>query len=185
VQGLTEFLPVSSSGHLVLFQSWLPVAGDPIAFDLALHLGTLVPVVWVYRSDLIGVARDATVGEGPFLARPGVRLLLLLVLGSIPTAMIGLGFEAQFEALFSNPLAVGIAFGLTGTVLWLTRLAPMGSTGASERCWWGSRRASRSRQESREAGARSPRVCSWEWTAPPPRASASCCRFPPSVARSC
>ena len=62
VQGLTEFLPVSSSGHLVLFQSWLPVSGDPVAFDLALHLGTLLPVLWVYRDDLIGVARDATTG---------------------------------------------------------------------------------------------------------------------------
>ena len=80
VQGLTEFLPVSSSGHLVLFQSVLPVAGDPVAFDLVLHMGTLLPVLWVYRADLFGILRDATQGQGPALERPGLRLLAWMVL---------------------------------------------------------------------------------------------------------
>ena len=82
VQGLTEFLPVSSSGHLVLFQSVLPVAGDPVAFDLVLHMGTLLPVLLVYRADLFGI-RDATQGQ----AQPssaGLRLLAWMVLGSSP-----------------------------------------------------------------------------------------------------
>jgi undecaprenyl pyrophosphate phosphatase UppP len=80
VQGLTEFLPVSSSGHLVLFQRWLPVAGDTVAFDLGLHLGTLLPVLWIYRADLARILSDSVRGEGSFLARPGVRLLALVVL---------------------------------------------------------------------------------------------------------
>ena len=130
VQGVTEFLPVSSSGHLVLFQQWLPVTGDPVAFDLALHLGTLLPVVWVYRSDLIGVARDATVGDGPFFKRPGVRLLLLLIAATVPTAVIGLSLEDLFERLFHNPTAVGVAFAITGTVLWATGRIPQGTTEA-------------------------------------------------------
>ena len=121
VQGLTEFLPVSSSGHLVLFQHWLPVSGDPLAFDLALHLGTLVPVIWVYRADLLQVVSDATRGEGAYLARPGVRLLLLLVAASVPTALIGLTLEDLFEQLFHNARAVGVAFALTGTILWFTK----------------------------------------------------------------
>lgn len=126
VQGLTEFLPVSSSGHLVLFQAWLPVSGDPVAFDLALHLGTLLPVLWVYRDDLIGVVRDATNGEGPFLQRTGVRLMLMLVVATVPTAIIGLGLEDLFTALFHNPVAVAVAFAFTGTFLWFTRYAAKG-----------------------------------------------------------
>ena len=135
VQGLTEFLPVSSSGHLVLFQHWLPVAGDPVAFDLALHLGTLIPVLWVYRSDLMGVVHDATRGEGRYLDRPGVRLLLLLVAASIPTAIIGLSLEDLFEELFHNPTAVGVAFAVTGGVLWWTRSVIQGSTEAHALSW--------------------------------------------------
>ena len=135
IQGLTEFLPVSSSGHLVLFQSWLPVAGDPLAFDLALHLGTLLPVLWVYRTDLWGVVTDTTKGTGPFLERPGVRLMLLLVAATVPTAIIGLSFEDLFEQLFHTPSAVGVAFAVTGGVLWLTRKIDQGSTEAHGLTW--------------------------------------------------
>jgi len=135
VQGLTEFLPVSSSGHLVLFQHWLPVSGDPVAFDLALHLGTLIPVLWVYRSDLANVVHDSIRGDGPYWQRPGVRLLLVLIAATIPTAIIGLGLEDVFEKLFHNPRAVGIAFAATGTVLWFTRSAPRGETDAHQLSW--------------------------------------------------
>ena len=135
VQGLTEFLPVSSSGHLVLFQEWLPVAGDPLAFDLALHLGTLVPVLWVYRQDLWGVVKDTTTGEGAFFDRPGVRLLLLLVAATLPTAIIGLSLEDLFEKLFHNPVAVGVAFAVTGTFLWFTQKIPRGDTEAHGLSW--------------------------------------------------
>ena len=135
VQGLTEFLPVSSSGHLVLFQHWLPVSGDPITFDLALHLGTLIPVLWVYRADLFTVIHDATKGTGAYWQRPGVRLLLVLVAATIPTAVIGLGLEDVFEELFHNARAVGVAFAVTGTVLWFTRSVPKGTTDAHQLTW--------------------------------------------------
>lgn len=136
VQGLTEFLPVSSSGHLVLFQRWLPHSGDPIAFDLVLHLGTLVPVLGVFRRDLQLMALDVTSGQGPFLQRAGVRLALLVVLGSVPTAIIGLAFQDLFEQLFANPLSVGVAFGLTGLVLLSTRWVPAGKRGIEGLDWW-------------------------------------------------
>ncbi len=126
VQGLTEFLPVSSSGHLVVLQSVLPVVGDPVAFDLALHLGTLLPVVVVYRADLGRIARDAVAGEGPWWRRRGVRLGWLVGLGSVPTAAIGLAFESRFETLFGNPGAVAWAFLLTGAILLATRFIPRG-----------------------------------------------------------
>ena len=135
VQGLTEFLPVSSSGHLVLFQSWLPVVGDPLAFDLALHLGTLLPVLWVYRADLAGVVVDTIRGQGPFLERDGVRLMLLLIAATIPTAIIGLSLEDLFEKLFHTPMAVGGAFAITGAVLWFTKTLNPGTTPAHGLRW--------------------------------------------------
>ncbi|RME25918.1 MAG: undecaprenyl-diphosphate phosphatase [Deltaproteobacteria bacterium] len=126
VQGLTEFLPVSSSGHLVLFQRWLPVTGSHVAFDLALHLGTLLPVLLVYRDDFRLILQDIVAGEGAWRDRPGVRLLAFLAIGSLPTAAIGLLLQDWFEAAFSNPISVGVAFAVTGTVLYLTRFAPRG-----------------------------------------------------------
>ena len=136
VQGLTEFLPVSSSGHLVLFEHYLPIQGDEVAFDLILHIGTLLPVLWVYRSDLWGIVRDLFSGEGALLSRPGVRLLLLMIVGTIPTGIIGVLLKDTFEALFQSRLPVGIAFGVTGLVLWATRYIPTGSTPLSALPWW-------------------------------------------------
>jgi len=136
IQGLTEFLPVSSSGHLVLFQQFLPVVGDKIAFDLALHIGTLVPVVWFYRRDLARILTDAATGEGPLKERSGLRLLAWILLGSVPTAAIGLGFEDTFEALFGSAGPVAIAFALTGVVLFSTRWVRGGATDERTMQWW-------------------------------------------------
>lgn len=121
VQGLTEFLPVSSSGHLVLFQQFLEIGGDHVLFDLVLHLGTLIPVLWFYREDVMVLLRDPLVGEGAFLERQGVKLWMLLIAASIPTAIIGLALEDVFEALFATPAALTVTFALTGLLLWSTR----------------------------------------------------------------
>ncbi len=119
VQGITEFLPVSSSGHLVLFQQWLPVPGDALMFDLTVHLGTLLPVLWFYRQDLRRMGAETFSGDGPRLERPGVRLLLWVLLASVPTAVIGLTFEDLFEALFARPSALVVSFTVTGFLLHL------------------------------------------------------------------
>lgn len=118
LQGLTEFLPVSSSGHLVLFQQFVDVGEDHVLFDLVLHLGTLLPVLWFYRHHVQLLLRDPVQGKGAFREREGVRLWGLLIAASIPTAVIGLAFEDQFEALFSNPAALTLTFAITGTLLW-------------------------------------------------------------------
>lgn len=136
LQGLTEFLPVSSSGHLVLFQQFVDIRGDQVLFDVALHLGTLVPVLWFYRHSLWGVVRDPFFGEGAFREREGVRLLVLLVVASLPTAVIGLLFEDVFEALFSRPSALVVTFAITGTLLFLTRRTGEGEVGVREMTWW-------------------------------------------------
>lgn len=116
VQGLTEFLPVSSSGHLVLAQTWLGF--DPeaaVAFDLALHLGTLVPVLLFYRQDLVTLTRETLRGG------EGRRFVGYVVLASVPTAAIGLGLEDQFKALFHDPRAVGMALLVTSALLLASR----------------------------------------------------------------
>jgi len=120
LQGLTEFLPVSSSGHLVLFQQFLEIGDDHVLFDLVLHLGTLLPVLWFYRADIGRLLLDPFTGDGPLASRHGVRTWALLVTASLPTAAIGLVFEDTFEALFSRPAALTVTFAVTGALLFLS-----------------------------------------------------------------
>lgn len=114
VQGLTEFLPVSSSGHLALMQHFFKFE-DPDAnllTTVALHFGTLLAVIYYFRADLL-----------PYLTPAGWqdtgrrRIALLVIAGSVPTAIIGLVFKKQFEALFASPLAVSIALFITAVLL--------------------------------------------------------------------
>jgi undecaprenyl-diphosphatase len=105
VQGVTEFLPVSSDGHLVLTQELLEAPGPRLATDVALHLGTLGAVLLVFRRDLRGVLARALAGDWS-----EVRLLLL---ASIPAAAVGLGFREVFAVLFESARAA--ALGLLGT----------------------------------------------------------------------
>ena len=117
-QGLTEFLPVSSSGHLVLLQQFVDVGDEEVLFDLVLHMGTLVPVLWFYREWVLKLLVDPIRGEGPLLGRTGVRWLGLLVAASVPTAIIGLTFEDWFDTLFSTPATLVVSFSITGLLLW-------------------------------------------------------------------
>jgi undecaprenyl-diphosphatase len=136
VQGLTEFLPVSSSGHLVIFQKMFPVSGDNLAFDLVLHVGTLLPVLWVYRAEILSIFKDFLPQEKSIKEREGLRLAGWIVLGSVPTAAIGLLFEDWFETIFSTPQMVSIAFAVTGSVLFSIRYISQGERGISEMVWW-------------------------------------------------
>jgi undecaprenyl-diphosphatase len=135
LQGLTEFLPISSSGHLALAQHFLGVDGEggaDVAFDVVLHVGTLLAVVLVYRDSLRALAR-ATLGAlasaaswrhplAALTASEETRLLLALGLGSIPTAIIGLLFQEPLEALFDRPAVVASMLLVTGGVLTLPAL---------------------------------------------------------------
>jgi undecaprenyl-diphosphatase len=120
LQGVTEFLPISSSGHLVLLQQFIDVKGDDLAFDLLLHLGTLVPVFVLFRADILRMITDPFTGTGPWLRRPGVRWLLFVVIASIPTALMGLALEDLFESMFSSPLSLAWQFAVTAVLLQLT-----------------------------------------------------------------
>ena len=95
VQGLTEFLPVSSSGHLVMFQHYLEAALDapktPLAFDVFVHLATLIVTLVFLRRDILTVlSKLLDKGEDGKMVR---KLVVLVVIGSIPAAVVGLGFK--------------------------------------------------------------------------------------------
>ena len=132
LQGLTEFLPVSSSGHLALLQQFFGLHEPALIFDLFVHIATLFAVVLMYRRDIWALI-TAWVGPGsstPFLSHaPEVyaerssarRLGMLLIVANLPTAVIGLTFESTFERLFTIPWAVGLALIGTGTILWCVK----------------------------------------------------------------
>jgi undecaprenyl-diphosphatase len=101
VQGLAEFLPISSSGHLVILQSLLPGFKQPgILFDVILHFGTLLAVLLYFRKKLLSYLN--------------IKYLLLLVIGTLPAVVVGLLFKDQVEMLFKSVKLVGGALLVTG-----------------------------------------------------------------------
>lgn len=116
LQGLTEFLPVSSSGHLVLVQSWLPGFREPgVLFHATVHLATLGAVLLYFRRD---VAALACAGLKPRRADPAaVRLLVLVAAGTLPTALIGFLFKSELERLFASVPTAASMLLVTGALL--------------------------------------------------------------------
>jgi undecaprenyl-diphosphatase len=164
VQGLTEFLPVSSSGHLALATYHLGWGdGLPLWVGVATNTGTLVAVLVYLRRDVATAASGFLRGLVSAEARreEGWRLALLVLVGSIPTVVIGLALRPVFEQL-GQALPVAIALAVTGLVLWT---APMGgskdgppASRSAMRCSPASRRAWRWSRASR-APARPSRCC--------------------------
>ena len=121
VQGLTEFLPVSSSGHLVFFQSLFGLDESQVAFDVMLHLGTLLAVVVYLRADISQIVLGTWTWIRERREVEKARLFLWIIVASIPTGLMGILFKDWFESLFSKPKTVGMMLLVTGLVLWLTR----------------------------------------------------------------
>ena len=131
IQGLTEFLPVSSSGHLVLLQQLLGLKEAELFFDVCVHLGTLVAVIIVFRQEikdivlallrLVGIAAQKEDMRSGIESDPQLKMALLIVIGSIPTAVLGLFFSGVADRLFASVLIVGVMLIVTGLLLWITR----------------------------------------------------------------
>ena len=128
VQGLAEFLPISSSGHLALLQQWFGIEGESVLFfAVMLHVGTLISVFIVYWKDiweliveLFLTIKDLCTGKGLRLnERPVRKLGLLIIVATIPTAVIGLLFNDFFEGLYSSVLPIGIGLIITGIFLYI------------------------------------------------------------------
>ncbi|ACL69631.1 undecaprenyl-diphosphatase UppP [Halothermothrix orenii] len=111
IQGLTEFLPISSSGHLVLFQELLGINTDQITLDVFLHFGTVIPVLIIFWDDV----RDII-----FFKKEKRWLTILILVGIIPTGIIGILFEDFFANLFSSVKTVGFMLLVTGFLLYLS-----------------------------------------------------------------
>ena len=137
IQGLTEFLPISSSGHLVLFQQLFGLKEAELFFDVCVHLGTLVAVVVVFhreiRNIIAALLRLVSLAEqkGTILQQvesdSELKMALLIVIGSIPTAVLGLMFQSIADQLFSSSFLTGLMLMVTGLLLWLTRRAKSGN----------------------------------------------------------
>lgn len=119
LQGLTEFLPVSSSGHLVLAEALLRVPTPGVFVEVALHVATLLAVVLVYRRRLATLVADAARRDPEAL-----RYVGLLALATLPAGLVGLTLRGPIERVFHSPALVGTTLLLTGTLLWTTRWAP-------------------------------------------------------------
>jgi undecaprenyl-diphosphatase len=120
VQGLAEFLPISSSAHLIIVP-WLFNWNDPgLVFDVALHLGTLVALLVYYWREWVSMGASIFNGD-----RERRRLLMMLIVASVPGAIIGLLFEKQADTSFRSPPLIAIALAALGIALWLVdRSAP-------------------------------------------------------------
>jgi undecaprenyl-diphosphatase len=131
VQGLTEFLPVSSSGHLILVPHVFGWADQGLAVDAALHLGTLAALLAYFRGELIALATGA-------LSR---RLILVLVVATVPAGVAGLVFGKAIEAHLRAPLLIAATTAFWGGVMWAAdrrAAAPARRPGdALERIGWG------------------------------------------------
>ena len=114
LQGFTEFLPVSSSGHLVLIQNLFNIQENPVILDLFLHAGTLLAVFVFFFNDL----KELTLN---FYKKENIRYISYIILGSIPTAIIGFVFKDDFEKMFSKSDFIMYSFLITAFLLLMSK----------------------------------------------------------------
>jgi undecaprenyl-diphosphatase len=121
LQGLGEFLPISSSGHLIAVPWLLGWKEHGLSFDVALHLGTLVAVLYAFAGDWwrMGTSLLRGLHRGQPFAEPGGRMLGLLALASIPGALAGKLLDDWAETTFRSPAFVAVAMAALGVLLWL------------------------------------------------------------------
>jgi undecaprenyl-diphosphatase len=126
VQGLAEFLPISSSGHLALLQNWFGIDETKVLlFTVLLHVGTLISVFIVYWKDiweliveLCITIKDLCTGKGLRLQeRPVRKLGVMIIVATIPTAIIGFAFNDFFDSLYTSVIPIGIGLIITGFLL--------------------------------------------------------------------
>ncbi|SDL06496.1 undecaprenyl-diphosphate phosphatase [Natronincola ferrireducens] len=126
VQGLTEFLPVSSSGHLAVAQGLLNVPEDRMLFlAVMLHFGTLISIFFIYTKDILLICKefvlmffDVLKGRGFNMNNEHRKLGIYIIIATIPTGLMGIFLGDIFESFFTSQLIIGFALIITGTLLW-------------------------------------------------------------------
>lgn len=146
LQGLTEFLPVSSSGHLALFEHLFGLKEPNLFFNVMVHFGTLLAVILYFWKDIVRLVVDVLVGTIELLQgnrwsdvtfkNPQLKLFILILVASIPTGLMGFYLKDFFEGLFSSMVAVGFAFWFTTLLVWITQFIPQGYK-EENRVGWG------------------------------------------------
>jgi undecaprenyl-diphosphatase len=132
LQGITEFIPISSSGHLVIMKNLFGLTEPDLFFDVMVHLGTLIPILLVFKKDLdqifrklidlIAEVRSRNQLREMLTGDIQIRLISLIGVAIFPSAIIGIFFKGFFEKLFASVFAVGVCLILTGILLSLTRV---------------------------------------------------------------
>ena len=137
LQGVTEFLPVSSSGHLAVFQRFFGLGEVDMFFDVLLHFATLIAIIVFYRYEILDMLREIggffhdlkhpnpDAGE----PKPARRLVLMIIIATLPLFIV-LPFNDKIDTLSNNTLFVGIAFLITGVILYLSDRLPQGCKSA-------------------------------------------------------
>lgn len=133
VQGLTEFLPISSSGHLVIFQNLFGLKEPIVGFDISVHIGTLIAIITYFFHDIREIIKafirlcfllvKGKTSWSMLMEDYYIKWIVLIIAGSVPTAILGLAFYRISERLFSSVFLVGITLIITGSILWLSRNA--------------------------------------------------------------
>jgi len=129
VQGLTEFLPVSSSGHLVLFQALTGVENNDLVFEVLLHFATLLALILIFWRDLFNIAQsifDVKIFNknelsAKFRKDNNFRFAAGIIIGSIPAGLAGFFFEDQISQVFGKPVLTSVFLVITGIILYLTK----------------------------------------------------------------
>lgn len=113
VQGITEFLPISSSGHLVVFQKIFGLKEAPVFFDALLHAGTLLAIVLYFKKEIVNIIKN-------FWEKGTQRLVLNILIGTVPVVVVGFLIKDKVGEMFNSLLLTGISFLITALLLWLT-----------------------------------------------------------------
>ncbi|QEG43355.1 Undecaprenyl-diphosphatase [Roseimaritima ulvae] len=124
VQGIAEFLPISSSGHLVVLGALMEIKDESASLEIILHAGTLASILVVYWQRIWA------------LLRADRRVVPLLVVGTVPAAIVGLTIKKKFEFILHSPLLAGCMFLVTGGLLLTLRWLPKGDTSYQSFGWW-------------------------------------------------
>lgn len=141
VQGLAEFLPISSSGHLALLQQWFGIREDNVLlFTVLLHVGTLISVFFIYWKDiweliveLCLTIKDLCTGKGLRLEeRPVRKLGIMIIVATIPTGIMGVLFGDFFDSLYTSVIPIGIGLIITGFLLIVAEKMGEGNRGIQQ-----------------------------------------------------
>ncbi len=122
IQGLTEFFPISSSAHLVIFQYLFAIKKDVVLLDVVLHAGTLMAIIFVFWKEILTILKEIPfVFKKDRMEKEGSKLFYLIFAGTIPTVLMGALFKKEVESAFLSPKLTGALLLFTSLIIFLTK----------------------------------------------------------------